>query len=79
MQWLAGMEDHLPALQVLAGKAAILPRLACRARLDVHARRILARPLLHHHGICAGGHHAAGEDPHALSRADGGGGRFAGK
>ena len=61
-------EHDLSALQVLAGEAAILPGLADRAGGDVHACRILARALLHHDGVGAGGHHAAGEDPHALAR-----------
>ena len=69
MHELARAEHDLPALEVLAGEAAVLPGLRRpRPRRSRTPAAILARALLHDDGVGALRHHAAGEDAHALRR-----------
>ena len=67
---LSCREHRLPRAQVLAGEAPILARLAHRARGDSDLVVGFGRALLHHDGIGAGRHDAAGENAHAFARRD---------
>ena len=77
MHELSRAEHDLPRLEVLAGEAAVLSRFRHGACGDADTAVVFARPLLHDHGVGTFRHHAAGEDAHALSRADGGVARLA--
>jgi hypothetical protein len=72
---LSGLEHDFAAFQVFAGEASIGSRFGDGARGDADAVALRVRALLHDHGIGARGNHAAGEDPHTLSRAYGRGRR----
>ncbi len=61
-----------PGLMSSPAKRRFVPSFVDRARRDDDAAVLLARALLHDDGVGALRHHAAGEDAHALARADDG-------
>ena len=69
MHHLTCVPDHFALLHILTAQPNVLK--GFHAFGDLHAIRLHARVLLHHHGIGARGHGGSGKNPQALSRLQG--------